>query len=296
MSNHQHEQHEPNHPDSSHSDFAGSDDCSEVLALIPAYSIGATDPVETQRVESLLPQCPEAIAELADYMALSDAMLFSSAEVVASKPASMPAVHPLPTPKSHSTAITQPMIALPTTKYSIVTKKTAPARPRQAFWWLNRLAIVAAAAALILSNGWWWTQTQTLRTQQQQFAQLLAEQEARYAALGQQPARHQALTSTQGDNAHGIVIWEAEKQIGTLYAAGLAPLQANHVYQLWIATKDHEVSLGTFRVDAQGTGTLVFKASEPIMNFDAVGVSIEPGTGSAHPTTPMGILGTIERG
>jgi len=44
--------------------------CDEIRELLAAYSMGATDPEETALVERHLPDCPEAVAELAEYLAL----------------------------------------------------------------------------------------------------------------------------------------------------------------------------------------------------------------------------------
>ncbi|MEL6151185.1 MAG: hypothetical protein AAFR56_16290, partial [Chloroflexota bacterium] len=49
--------------------------CEDIIGLVGAYAIGATTPEETRAVEALLPDCPQAMAELAHYMAVSDAML-----------------------------------------------------------------------------------------------------------------------------------------------------------------------------------------------------------------------------
>jgi anti-sigma-K factor RskA len=252
-------------------------DCSDILALIPAYSIGATDADETRIVEAALHTCPEAVAELADYLALSDAMLFAPQHAADPKRSTQPL----------------PVSTIP--RLSLVPKPTATKKPRGWYTWANRLAILAAAAVLILTNLYWFNRTTALQDQQDRLAKALAEQTAIFNALGKAKPHHQELMSTQGDPARAIVIWDGERQIGTMYAVGLPPLSADRAYQLWIAKPNYEVSLGVFKVDANGTGTLVFRSPEPIIDFEAIGVSIEPATGSDHPTTPMGILGKISR-
>src|SRR5262245_31958404 len=57
---------------------ASGDDCEVLRELLPAYSLGATDPDETRLVESLLEKCPDAASELADYKMLAEKMLFSA--------------------------------------------------------------------------------------------------------------------------------------------------------------------------------------------------------------------------
>lgn len=42
-------------------------DCEELRALIPAYSIGATDEQETRQIEDGMKRCPDLVTELAQY-------------------------------------------------------------------------------------------------------------------------------------------------------------------------------------------------------------------------------------
>lgn len=49
--------------------------CREAEALLPAYSIGATDPDETRFVEAMLRVCPELKAVLTEYLSLSSGLL-----------------------------------------------------------------------------------------------------------------------------------------------------------------------------------------------------------------------------
>jgi hypothetical protein len=53
-------------------------DCDALRILIPAYSVGATGPEETQWVEALLERCPEAVGELEAYNMLAESLLFSA--------------------------------------------------------------------------------------------------------------------------------------------------------------------------------------------------------------------------
>src|SRR5262245_5088044 len=53
------------------------EDCDVLRDLIPAYSVGATDPDETRLVEALLPRCPEVADELKTFVQMSRAMLYT---------------------------------------------------------------------------------------------------------------------------------------------------------------------------------------------------------------------------
>jgi len=59
-------------------------DCDRVLALIPAFTIGATDPDEEEFIKAKLGGCPEATAELARYMTLADALHYSASPIQSS--------------------------------------------------------------------------------------------------------------------------------------------------------------------------------------------------------------------
>ena len=57
--------------------------CAAIHPLLPAFSIGATDPDETALVQKHLAACPQAVAELASYQMLAEALLFSAPPVEA---------------------------------------------------------------------------------------------------------------------------------------------------------------------------------------------------------------------
>ena|SRR5258708_3756732 len=70
-------------------------ECESVLALIPSFSIGATDLDEDEFIKGKLSVCPEATAELAKYRRLAEALHYSAppmqsppilAEVLSCKP------------------------------------------------------------------------------------------------------------------------------------------------------------------------------------------------------------------
>ena len=74
---------------------------------------------------------------------------------------------------------------------------------------------------------------------------------------------------------------------------GLEQLAPDMAYQLWVVRDDETLSLGQFHVDDTGTGFMIFQSPEPIVNFDAMGISPEPATGSAAPTHDHVVVGRI---
>src|SRR5664279_731311 len=127
-------------------------DCETLRALIPAYSVGATDPEETALVEKLLPLCPEAAVELDDYLALAQAINYTVP--LAQPPAAlhgklMAAISTTSTPKA------APPVTAPISLPSVATRVPTIAAPRPRTLRLNRVfagLAAVAAALLIISN------------------------------------------------------------------------------------------------------------------------------------------------
>jgi hypothetical protein len=71
-----------------------------------------------------------------------------------------------------------------------------------------------------------------------------------------------------------------------------APLDGQ-IYQLWYFQDDSTppIAGGSFEVDAQGVGFMLIPAD--VGTFRSVGVSLEPDGGSASPTTPMILQGSV---
>lgn len=282
--------------------------CEEAKELLAAYSIGATDPEESELVEAALAECPELAGEMGEYLALSQAML----HLVPQKetPPAFDDMPPLPsTQQAHTHAgnhhqppkITQlhtstPVVPLHTSKAEAQPQKrkqrTTGGNTRM--WWG---AVAAALVLILLTNVYWLSQVNTLRDSQRILEQRLAEQEQRQAIVPvtSNEQHHRELLATQDNNteAHATVLWNAGKETGSLHVTGLPALDRDLIYQLWLVRDGEAISMGLFEVDETGTGILLFEAPEPIENYDAIGVSIEPAPGSKDPTTPHVVIGEI---
>jgi anti-sigma-K factor RskA len=252
------------------------DNCDSIRELIAAYSIGATDRDETALVEAGLAECPEVAAELAEYLALADEMLFTApaADAPVRRESWMP---PLPA--------TPPQFA-----------PTPVERPRR--WWGRQLGIAAVAVAVIgltVMNVTWFTRLNELQDNQRQLLARLDEQQALLAAVGAGSAEEIQLTATEDGQAgsHATILWNPQHQIGSVFVFDFPVLEHDRAYQLWGVRDDRAFSLGTFHVDEQGNGELVFHSSEPLDSFDALGISTEPAQGSSQPTTPHLVISGV---
>ena len=273
------------HSTQHHSSVPDSTICEQLRALIPAYSIGATDPTETAFVEANLVRCPEVALELSDYLILADEFLYVAA----------PERQPVEVirPRTVATAyVSEPRLVL---RASPAVITTTPKNNRAS--WGIALAAVLALVLFGGVNAFWFNQVTQLEQAQRILQIKLEEAEVVQVPVSSGVVHHRDLLpnieTTVSHEAHATLIWNTGREVGSLYVTGLPELASDKRYQLWVVREGHSLSLGLFNVDNDGTGTLVFEAAEPIEGFEHIGISTEPADGSPMPTTPHLVLGTI---
>lgn len=304
--------------------------CDTIMDLIPAYSVGATNPEETRLVESMLPLCADARAELVAYQQMTDSILHMVPGTDAPPPVSALLARVRAEEATAAVAYAPPALddnalddtALlsadsapePRNPYPVVPSASPPnvtpmptgERPNRG---MRALVALAAASVLLFAGITAYSLTRVLDLQQEQgdLLALLAAEQARPdpptaptaapVALnisGTDHFRELTAAETIAEGASARFVWNVEQQVGAVFASNLPPLPEGRVYQLWVVTLDGDaLSLGTFAVDAAGEGALVFLAGEPIENFTHIGISVEPEDGSPNPTTPHLVIGTI---
>jgi hypothetical protein len=252
-------------------------DCELLYELIPAYSIGATNPDETAYVEQMLQYCPDAASQLTDYLTLADEFLYV----------------PPRANRKHHVLVNEPIPELS----KLNTVKTVPKHQRR--WQKWTMASVAVFALVLFAgiNLYWLSRVEQLEQSQDTLTDQLAALQALNQPLNTGLVHHRDLLPNRdvniSDEAHATLIWNSAQEVGSLYVTGLPPLGQDKSYQLWLVRDDHSLSLGTFRVDEQGTGIHMFESSEVISDFQHVGITVEPVTGSQLPTTPHLVIGNI---
>lgn len=168
-----------------------------------------------------------------------------------------------------------------------------PARP-----WFGRL-LAAAAAVLVLGllGSTVWLQRE-LRGERV----ALATADARSAENGElmrllsDPRAAQPLMAAgEPSRSVGHIFVRPDSDMAFLVAYGLPPLPQATRYQLWLlrpgGSRD---SGGMFAVDAAGDGQLMVRAPANFAEYSAVGITVEPWTGSNGPTTPR-VAGAVMR-
>jgi anti-sigma-K factor RskA len=271
----------PNEIDESHPPEHGGEltdaRCDEIIALIPAYSLGATDPEESALVRARLAACPEAVHALAEYATLTAALLYSAPPV--SPPARLE--------NQVRRAVGQPLarrLSLPATR--------TPGRRHGWRWTITGLAAAATAILILVGlNFYWIRQNQVLR---QAYEQLVSQQQRQeqeeqdmYVLLASAGRQTIDLPAAQENSeANAAVLWDPDVSVAMLYAKAFPPLAPDQVYQLWLTANGQRASGGLFTVDQGGTGVLIFPITEPLDSLDSMGITPEPAGGSPGPTSP----------
>ncbi|MBI5667297.1 MAG: anti-sigma factor [Chloroflexi bacterium] len=253
---------------SSRNDTHAAPDCDSVELLIPDYAFGLTTPEETRLVETNLAACPEAVAQLADYRQLQDEMRLS-----------VPQIEPSPDLEARLMAA------------------IAPAAPAQTPRRVQPLAWLAAAAivALALTNIYWLVRVNDLTARQAELAaQLQSQNETAFVLTSTNHLRWVRLPPEQeGGDATAFLMWNAESEIGLMYARGFPQPSPGRTYQLWLTQGDQRVSAGTFTVNEEGIGALLFHVTEPIDEYTWARITEEPATGSDQPEGTVIVHGEL---
>jgi anti-sigma-K factor RskA len=90
-------------------------------------------------------------------------------------------------------------------------------------------------------------------------------------------------TDTYPDGV-GIIVVGVHGDEGALVVDSLASLDIAHQYQLWLIKDGERSSGGVFSVDEDGYAVIWLESEEPLVNYEAFGVTIEPAGGSHGPT------------
>ena len=279
-------------------------DCDLLRDLMPAYSIGATDPDETRFVEATLPRCPEVAAELSAYVQASQVLYSRVPSAEAQRPAGMHArfMARLEAHEAETSAENQPPSQPPVTLPANVRMlpRDGSTKPgsgmsglrRSKIWRDNRLIVAAglvAAALLLFTNVYWITRLNTTPPDENNEVQVIA---SILSSAYQSFALHTPFDPSAGTVA--TVLWSPATGEAVLLSDKLPPLDADRTYQLWLVPEgDLPQSAGIFRQNEDGSTAYVFEATRPLDGFAAIAVSTEPATGSITPTTDPIALGEI---
>lgn len=103
------------------------------------------------------------------------------------------------------------------------------------------------------------------------------------------------LAATRANTAaRGQLRMTSDHQLGGLTLQDLPSLPSERSYEVWFVRADQSrVSGGTFTADALGQAIVEVSVPQPVEQFDGVGISQEPASGSPAPTTDDVLAGII---
>ncbi len=248
--------------------------CEELEELVPAYVLDAVDEPDRARIEAHLPRCSRCTRLIESYRPVTDLL-------------------------PHAARPVEPPAEL---KYRVLAATTsarrAPAQRPPLSTQLARLfgslfrspAFSAVALALVLALGVWNLALQGQVTQQaaatRQMEEELARQRSLLTILAYADGEPRHLAGTEvASRAAGRLYGGHDEDAFVVVTYDMPALPPNHVYQLWlIDSAGGRASGGTFTVDPRGRGWLFGHSPQPLGQYQAVGVTVEPLGGSPAPT------------
>jgi hypothetical protein len=95
-------------------------------------------------------------------------------------------------------------------------------------------------------------------------------------------------------DATGFVIISGNGDSGALVVDGLSDLGLEKQYQVWLIREGERVSGAVFSVDETGYGGVRLRVPRPLLEYEAIEVTIEPAEGSSMPTGELVLSGPLK--
>jgi anti-sigma-K factor RskA len=237
-------------------------DTEHVSERIPAYVLEILDLEERRIVNSHLSECVSCRRELAEYRAAMDLLAESL------PPREPPdRLRSLVLQKVARAASHQPVNAVQRT-------------PVQGFWdslksFLVQPAGLALVLLLLVLNIGLAINTIHLNRQLSTIQARLPSSDIRVVPMA---------GTDQAPGSTGYMMIFTNETAGTLAVREAPTLEPGYQYQVWLIKDGKRTSGGVFSVNGQGYGSLQIEANQPLQNYQAVGITIEPTGGSPAPT------------
>jgi anti-sigma-K factor RskA len=248
-------------------------DCEAIQELIPDYAFGLTSAEETRWIESNLASCPDAAAQLADYQQLQDEMR-----------GTVPQMDP---PADLESRLMAAVSALPTPAQTV--------KPHRVIHW-GWVVAAAAMVALVLTNVYWFARVNAPppNSSESTSAQIAVQGDSTFVLTSASDLRWVRLPpSQQNTDSSAVLLWNTESKIGLLYVRGFPELSAGKTFQLWLTKGEDRASAGTFRVDEDGNGALLFHITDAIDKYTWARITEEPADGSSQPSDQVVVVGEL---
>lgn len=229
---------------------------------LAAYALGILDAEELEYLNQHLATCEFCQTELVAYESVVDAL-----------PLAAPDASPSPTLKNRLMSQVKPdLVVAPSTDVSVTHLSAG-----QSLW-----KELAATFQSFVSGPIWRPVTLVI------IIALLAGNVVLWQELNQPDPngwRRVNLSGTENaPEASGIIYISADGKNGTIIVDHLPQLEVDRQFQLWLIRDGQRSSGAVFSVDDDGYRGLQIESSQPLQDFDAFGITIEPAGGSPGPT------------
>ena len=253
-----------------------SPNCEPIEPLLPAYALDALDDDDRTAVEMHLKGCESCRAQYTE-------LLETMARIAKSSPQHIP---PL--------TVEQRLAAY-------VGANGSGSLQRLAVWlrglfgsprrWMPMTSAAFAAAVIVI--GGLATEVGRLSIQKVALTTRLAQQQQAVMQYAQECTNKTMLNGTAlAAGATALVRFTPTEHLGVLEVNGLASLSAAQTYQLWLIDSGGGYENGgLFQVPAAPNDQIAILIIAPrnFKDYARFGISIEPSTGSLHPTSPLAL-------
>lgn len=255
--------------------------------LAAAYALGALSPEEARRFETYLADSPEARREVVEYR-----------DVMALLALAGPEAAPSPDLRQRVLSRVRGHPARPGSE-AASSSASSSARRLPAGW-----GALAAALVAVAGLGLGYVQLRDARdlraeldrTQQRlsETSKLLSEREATLDAISGPGVRMFQLTASGNPDPAIQLFWDRERHSAVIRGFKLEPIPQGSAYQLWFIKDGAPVPSVTFKPGSDGRVSLVRIPVPAEGEVSAAAVTVEPESGSAQPTSPIRLVGTLD--
>jgi anti-sigma-K factor RskA len=245
--------------------------------LAAAYALGALSPEEAGRFEAFLEGSPEARREVAEYRDVAALLALGGPETA-------------PSPD-----LRERMLA------RIHEPAGRPAARRQSVSW----GALAAGLIAVVGLGFGYAQRREVqelraelgRTAQRlaQTSELLTAREATLNAIFEPGVQMFQLTASGDPDPLIQLFWDRERHRAIMHGYKLQSVPQGRAYQLWFIKDGAPVPSVTFKPEPTGHVKLEQIPVPDDGKVSAAAVTVEPESGSTQPTSPILLLGPLER-
>jgi anti-sigma-K factor RskA len=253
--------------------------------LAAAYALGALSPEEARRFEAFLSGSPEARREVAEYREVAALLALADPDAA-------------PSPELRQRVLSSihgPLVP------SIPQERTSgPVRRPGPNWGALAAALIGAVGL-----GFGYLQLREAQNARDQLSRamqrlaetssLLAAREATLDAIFRPGVQAFQLTAS-GDPDPGIqLFWDRQRHRAIVHGYRLKPVPQGRAYQLWFIKDGSPVPSVTFRPESTGQVRVEDVPVPPDGKVSAAAVTVEPESGSSQPTSPVLLVGSLER-